>query len=540
MHDGTRDDARGAAVALLTPTGRDAAIARDVLTRAGFAVVIYPDMGALSAAIGDQVGAVLLAEEALGSVARGQLLAALEAQPSWSSVPVVVLTGEGELSRSVPPSLQQLSTRANVTLLERPVRVATLVTTLRSALHARRRQFDIRDHLEQKRADEQALRESESRLRDAVLFSPYPMMLYAEDGEVLQLSRAWTALTGYPAADLRTTSEWARLGHPDGDAVSEAIRAEFVGPERAPGALIPAGERTVRTAAGEERTWDMHTVALARLPDGRRLHLTAAMDVTAYRQVVERERAARREAEAANQAKAEFLAMMSHELRTPLNAISGYTELLSLGVRGPVTDAQRDDLQRIDRNQRHLLSLINDILNFARIEAGHIAFDLRPVALRDVLQSVEPLVAPQLRAKALCYTDASGGCDAVVLADPEKARQILLNLLSNAIKFTPAGGTIALECTTDAQAALITVTDTGIGIPPDKLAAIFEPFVQVERHFASAHEGTGLGLSISRDLARRMGGDLGVRSTLGKGAAFTLTLPLAPAPGVAAPPREPA
>ena len=394
----------GAYVAVLAPTGRDAQVARTVLTRAGFAVRTYPDMAALCAALdggeGD-TGVLLLAEEALGAAARATLLAALAEQPSWSDVPVVVLTGEDALSQGVPPAAGALATAANVTLLERPVRVATLATTLGAALRARRRQLDVRDHL-------------------------------------LERARA---------------------------------------------------ERTLR--ASEER-----------------------------------ERTARSEAEHANAAKAQFLAMMSHELRTPLNAIGGYAQLLSLGLRGPVTAEQQEDLERIDRSQRHLLSLINDILNFAKIEAGHVDVVVRPVALAEVLASVEPLVAPQLRAKAQRYTDDSAACDAVVLADPEKVRQVVLNLLSNAIKFTPARGTIAVRCAIEGERACVLVTDSGIGIAGPQLDAIFEPFVQIERHFTSTHQGTGLGLAISRDLARRMGGDIAVSSTPGTGTTFTLSLPL--------------
>jgi signal transduction histidine kinase len=361
-------------------------------------------------------------------------------------------------------------------------------------------------------------------------------MLHAEDGEILQLSRAWTATTGYAADELRTTRDWRARA----DAV-DTMDAMLAFADDAPGTTRAAGEWAVRTARGEARTWDVHTVALAPLPDGRRLRLTAAMDVTAYRELVKREREAREQAESANRAKTEFLAMMSHELRTPLNAIGGYAQLLSLGVRGPVTEEQRLDLDRIDRSQRHLLSLINDILNFAKIEAGHVELASRPVAVREVLRGVEPLVAPQLRAKSLRYEDGTGACELVVYVDPEKMQQILLNLLSNAIKFTEPGGVISIGCDagTDARVgapiggtpvAHVTVTDTGSGIPADKLGAIFEPFVQVQRHFTSVHEGTGLGLAISRDLARRMGGELSARSTLGVGTTFTLTVPLAQAP----------
>ncbi|MDF1505699.1 ATP-binding protein, partial [Roseisolibacter sp. H3M3-2] len=243
-----------------------------------------------------------------------------------------------------------------------------------------------------------------------------------------------------------------------------------------------------------------------------------------------RERAARGEAEHANAAKAQFLAMMSHELRTPLNAIGGYAQLIGLGLRGPVTDAQREDLARIDRSQRHLLSLINDILNFAKIEAGRVDVALRDVPLADALAGVEALVAPQLGARALHYLDDSAECDAVVRADPEKLRQIVLNLLSNAVKFTPPEGTVELRCAVEQGVACVRVRDSGVGIAADKLEAIFDPFVQVGRDLRAPSDGVGLGLAISRDLARRMGGDIAVESAPGRGTTFTLTLPLARRP----------
>src|SRR6185503_4852995 len=197
---------------------------------------------------------------------------------------------------------------------------------------------------------------------------------HAEGGEILQLSRAWTTLTGYDPASVLTTGEWTKRAFPN----DESGHGEF-GPLDTPeGVSVHLGERQVQTANGAIRTWDFHRVALGRLPDGRRVNLTAAIDVTAYKQLVESERAARRQAEEANSAKSQFLATMSHELRTPLNAISGYTQLLSLGVRGAVTPEQLEDLERIDRSQRHLLSLINDILNFAKIEVGHIAVENNP------------------------------------------------------------------------------------------------------------------------------------------------------------------
>ncbi len=334
----------------------------------------------------DEAAVLVLAEEALDPESRTVLFESLNNQPSWSDIPIVLLTGEGELSNALPRALSGVAVKGNVTLLERPVRVATLTTVIRSAQRARQRQLDVRD-------------------------------------------------------------------------------------------------------------------------------------------LVESERAARLQAEEANAAKNQFLATMSHELRTPLNAIAGYTQLLTLGVRGAVTEDQLADLERIDRSQRHLLSLINDILNFAKIEAGHVDVGHDPVNIKEVLDGLEALVKPQMREKDLHFSITNDAGSAVAVGDAEKITQILLNLLSNAIKFTERGGHVDVLCSSPDDEVIITVSDDGSGIPPDKLQAVFEPFVQVGRDFTTAHGGTGLGLSISRDLARRMGGELMATSTFGESSAFILTLP---------------
>ena len=240
--------------------------------------------------------------------------------------------------------------------------------------------------------------------------------------------------------------------------------------------------------------------------------------------------AARAAAEVANRAKSDFLATMSHELRTPLNAIAGYAQLMQLGVPEPVPPAHHEYLTRIQQSQRHLLGVINSVLNFARIEAGSVVYDIGDVSIAMLLAEVEPLVAPQMQARGHDYTCLPCDPTLVVRADPDKVRQVLLNLLSNAIKFTPPGGQITLsaEGLVDApseQFAAIRVRDTGLGIPADKLNSIFDPFVQVDTSRNRTAEGTGLGLAISRELARGMGGDLVVDSAVGVGSTFTLTLP---------------
>ena len=237
---------------------------------------------------------------------------------------------------------------------------------------------------------------------------------------------------------------------------------------------------------------------------------------------------ARAEAEAANRAKMEFLAVMSHELRTPLNAIAGYAELMRMGLRGPITPEQLEDLNRITRSERALLSLINDILNFARLEAAQVKFACERVPLGPLLSDIEALVAPQLSAKQLSFH--VGECDESIAAraDSDKVRQIVINLVSNAVKFTPPAGSIALDCEADERTVRVFVRDSGVGIPKEKLQVVFEPFVQLERSLTSTSEGSGLGLSISRDLARGMGGDLVAESAVGVGSTFILSLPLAP------------
>ncbi len=253
----------------------------------------------------------------------------------------------------------------------------------------------------------------------------------------------------------------------------------------------------------------------------------------AERELAETERAradaeaARREAEAANQAKGEFLAVMSHELRTPLNAIGGYVELLAMGLRGAVTDLQRDDLRRIQTSQRHLLGLINEVLNYAKLESGAVRFDIVDVRLREALASAEALVAPQALASGITLTFADCAPLITVRTDEDKLRQIIINLFSNALKFTGSGGQIEVTCAVAGTNALVHVRDTGMGIPADKLDVIFDPFIQVRASLTRVHQGTGLGLAISRDLARGMGGELTVASVLGAGSVFTLALPLA-------------
>ena len=235
--------------------------------------------------------------------------------------------------------------------------------------------------------------------------------------------------------------------------------------------------------------------------------------------------AARAEAQDANRAKGAFLAMMSHELRTPINAALGYVDLLLLGVRGELTGEQVRDLERVRRSQRSLLLLVNEVLDFARIDAGRIEYHAESLVLDELLADVAATVEPLAREGRLVFTVGSAE-GLVVRGDRAKSQQILLNLLSNAVKFTPVGGKVSIECAAEGEFVRIGVRDTGRGIPPREIERIFEPFVQVDqRQDSTVRQGVGLGLAIARELARGMGGQLEVSSRVGGGSLFTLTLP---------------
>ena len=252
---------------------------------------------------------------------------------------------------------------------------------------------------------------------------------------------------------------------------------------------------------------------------------------------LQQEQAARTEAEAASQAKSEFLAVMSHELRTPLNAVLGYTDLLQLGIAGSLSDEQRQQLRRISASGRHLLSLVNEVLDLARIESGRLNVERRPIRAADAADAAVVMIQPQAEARGLTIERVDGGMEPLCIGDPDRVRQILVNLLGNAVKFTPAAGSVIVDIGVadapesaarvrgDGSWVYFRVTDTGPGIAADQLELIFAPFVQAQGGRTRGKDGTGLGLTISRRLARLMNGDVTVRSKLGDGAVFTLWLP---------------
>ena len=311
------------------------------------------------------------------------------------------------------------------------------------------------------------------------------------------------------------------------------------------GTPVVAGETTemeiVRRGGGDVVYAELRVVDTTW--EDERVELVSLREITDRKRAEERarqlahEREARLEAEAASQAKSDFLAIMSHELRTPLNAILGYSELMELGISGDLNDSMRKQVGRIRVSAKHLLALVNDILDLAKVEAGRLSVAAEPSSISEAIVAAVTLIQPQATAKNL-ELETVAGAESLshYVGDDERVRQILVNLLSNAVKCTQPGGKITLEASSADPAGqgqlrgrtsyiCVRITDTGPGIDEDKLDAIFEPFVQGDTGPTRSQEGSGLGLTIGRRLARAMGGDLTVESELNKGSTFALWLP---------------
>jgi PAS domain S-box-containing protein len=401
---------------------------------------------------------------------------------------------------------------------------------LETELGARRRlEGELRGALAERTRAQEEVRQREQELKDCLENAVEAIHWVAGDGTILWANRSELEMLGYAPEEY--LGHHIAEFHVDGPVIQQILC------RLTDGETLRDEEARLRHKDGSVRHVLINSNVLWR--DGLFVHtrcftrdVTEAKRAAAERELLlVREQRARHEAEAASRAKSEFLAVMSHELRTPLNAIGGYVDLLELGVRGPLTETQREDLGRIQKSQRHLLGLINEVLNYTRVEAGAVRYELADVRLGEVVASVEPLIRPQLDARGLALLIEPLG-DATVRADREKVRQVLLNLLSNAVKFTDRGGRVTIRCeaaapTQPGAMVELQVVDTGEGIPANKLEAVFEPFVQAHTGLTRPHDGVGLGLAISRDLARGMGGELTARSTMGQGSTFTLSLPAA-------------
>jgi signal transduction histidine kinase/ActR/RegA family two-component response regulator len=393
---GANRDAR----VLVLATGRDGDVVMSALGQEGLSVESCADLPGLASALADGAGAALIADDALTLPDAWTLIEAVRRQPAWSDIPLLILTS-AETDQAAPGMLRTIDEVGNATLLERPIRRLTLRSAMRSALRARRRQYEFRDHLDARQ----------------------------------------------------------------------------------------------RAQVDRER-------------------------------LLARERAARAEVQAANRAKDEFLAVLSHELRTPLQSIIGWVKLLH---HRSDPDTLRRGLDTIERNARAQAQIVEDLLDVSRVIAGTLGLDERPLALGPVIESAIDAVRAAAGAKGVRIDTTLPTAPAIVNGDGPRLQQVVWNLLTNAVQFTPAGGSVTVQLQRAGASAEIRVTDTGQGIPRALLRHIFERFRQADSTSTRRHGGLGLGLAIVRHLVELHGGAVSaVSEGEGRGATFTVTLPLIP------------
>ena len=365
------------------------------------------------------------------------------------------------------------------------------------------------------------LQHSEERFRRAVLNAPLPIMIHAEDGEVLQISRAWTELTGYTLEDIPTISKW--LAQADSEAAEE-IKAHLSQLYRST-ERVAEGEYVIITQSGKRQVWEFSSSLLGALPDKRQLGISMALNITERIKTQKAMQQAKETAEYASRAKSDFLANMSHELRTPLNAIIGFAEILRDELVGSINTEQKECVNDIHISGQHLLEMINDILDLSKIEAGKMVLQLETFSIVEAVEEVNTIITALAVKRHLDLT-LNYNRDCMIEADRVKFKQIFYNLLSNAVKFTPEGGQVATHLEISDTELRAEVTDTGIGISEADQAKLFAPFTQIDTSKSRRYGGTGLGLALTHRLIVLHGGEINVKSQEGAGSNFTLRIPL--------------
>jgi PAS domain S-box-containing protein len=481
-------------VQILAPLGRDAALAQATLSEAGIECEVCSDLAQLCRRLAAGVGALLLTQEALSPAATERLQQALEAQPAWSDLPLVVLVRSGAPTSATARLVARLASRANATFFERPLHSSTLVSAVRAALRSRQRQYETREQLQALERAEEALRQSEERFRLALRRSP--VMVFGQD---LNLRYTWV----YNAGD--RLSARALLGRTDAEILTplEAERVTAL-KQRVLRDNASAREEIAVTVDGQLLDWDLTVEPMHDRGGALQGLLGAAVDVTERRALERLQR--------------EFTAMVSHELRNPLASIKGFAQLMQ---RRGVFDERA--IETIVGQANLLQRLVDDLLEVSRLEAGHL--ELRAELFDLAAETAAYAEQAQAQSQRHVVRVEVETAPLTVRADRGRIGQVLLNLLSNAIKYAPGGGEILVRVEGAADEARVSVQDQGLGIPREALPRLFERFFRVDA--SGRPDGSGLGLYIARRIVEAHGGRIWAESDgPGQGSTFRLSLPL--------------
>jgi PAS domain S-box-containing protein len=511
-------------VLLFVPTKKDAEVTHSLLRQGGLLSVACDTIEQLSHEILNGAGAVLLTEEAIASHAVTSLLAVLQEQPEWSDLPIVLLMKGGSQS---PRAEEVLRTLTNVTVLERPAPLRSVLSAVQAAVRGRKRQYEMRSQLHAIKRAEQKARELQTQLETAVdasdlgtFFCEMPL------GKIIWNDRCKAHFWLTPETEVDFDLFYSLLHPEDRERTRRAVEACVFDHQ-----IFDIEYRTV-SPEGRIR-WIRASGRTSYDEKNRPIRFDGTtQDITQRKQMEEErsvllgsERAARMEAERANRLKDEFLATLSHELRTPLNAISGWTELLKQEPGDVLT--VKEGMGAIERNVRVQTQLIEDLLDMSRITSGKVRLEVRSINLADVIHAAIETVAPAALAKGVTIEPIVDPQSGMISGDPGRLQQVIWNLLTNAVKFTPKGGQVQVLLEQVDSHVQVSVTDTGEGIPSDFLPHIFERFSQADGSPSRRHGGLGLGLSIVKTLIEMHGGKVSVHSAgKGQGSTFRLTLPL--------------
>jgi PAS domain S-box-containing protein len=502
-------------ILVLAPTSNDARLTARFLESAGLAAAVCADLDALDAQMKQGCGALLLAEESLVNGGVTKLVAALETQPSWSDLPLVLITASGEVARSRLHHLSALGVVGNISIIERPVRPETLVSTCEVALRSRRRQYQVRDLLRELK-EMMAQIQQQSRIFDTTLSSiPDFMYILDRSRRFIYANRSLLELLGL---DLKGVvgKRMSELPFPDhlASRLDQQIQQVFESGE------IVRDEMAYTNAAGVTGYYEYIFTPVVGADDTVEVVAASTRDTSQRRQSEEALREADRR-------KDEFLAMLAHELRNPLAAVANATALLD-------SESPQDRnwaVGVIRRQNAQLTHLIEDLLDVSRINTGKIILRKRKLDVAEILDRARDSALPLIQERGHVVTREYESNKLWIEADATRVEQIVLNLLTNAAKYTPPGGRIQFAAQQQDGEVVITVRDNGIGIAAHLLPEMFKLFTQGERSIDRSEGGLGIGLTIVQRLVEMHGGRIEARSDgPNLGSTFMVHFPAVAAP----------